>query len=189
MYFELYPHPDLVKRCHILKCLDISCHILWQSPSTRPVTNDDDDHDDDNGDNIDNEDDDYDDSDGEPDQTRPDQREREMSRMMLMMLILMMLMMMGEKRREPQPRPFPKTKLPSKMTYALHSLALRHSNYRENSRHLCLRMGMSSASIGKTYLGASWKEHTAMRKNWMCHCTACKQLITGQHSKTKNTTT
>ena len=88
-----------------------------------------------------------------------------------------------------KPRPFRKTKLPSKMTYALHSLVLRHSNYRKNSRHLCLLMGMSSASIGKTYPGASWKEHTAMRKNWMCHCTACKQLTTGQHSKTKNTTT
>ena len=24
IYFELYPHPDLFKRCHILKCLDIS---------------------------------------------------------------------------------------------------------------------------------------------------------------------
>ena len=72
------------------------------------------------------------------------------------------------------------------MTYALRSLVLLHSNYRENSRHLCLLMGMSSASIGKTYLGASWKEHTAMRKKWMCHCTACKQLTTGQHSKTKH---
>ena len=24
IFFELYPHPDLFKRCHILKCLDIS---------------------------------------------------------------------------------------------------------------------------------------------------------------------